>query len=623
MYTFSEAEYKWCPQCAGNIRLEAAYCRFCHKPIENRLLKTVSLPPFVTVRSIREWLPNFAELKTKLPVEFLNRLETAAAAAPKQIGESIEDMRRKPGGENICPHEPPEANVVAILTDLFLALYAHGESINQYCDYPQMKVLEITPQEIAAELELRNAEYEKGHRCSYCREFILENNEECRFCEGADGKIPVAVENTWEKPVNPHLLKDVLVYEAAWRKIHDEDAVPTEILASNSCSEKEIEQEILRQRNGSSELPMTRFTRRMIDLGLATYFSYEQLSMMALSELGSALDSKKVDRSDEALIVYEHALRRTEGNDELMSQRASILTNLSTFYSQKKDDSKSKLYRSMAHECSKFGMNDEMKAMMDKSNESLENMFKGDSLFDMDPEKRLAALEKDAGAGFGGLGDMAGKIEALIPGMGDFFASLTEGIQGTVNLSRLMLQAQVAEKNGNLQEAESKYNQALPLADQDRITGTTSKIAIMNSLAEIKKKSGDMPAAEKLLNEAMEYSKEYAEAHPSLGKTALLQTLANHASYLRDVGKYEESELEFQQALKVHEEVSSAFIKEYGGDPADYASQEAEIKEKYLLLLKAQKRDQDANRVEAEVAQLRKTAEAREAERKERRDGKK
>lgn len=623
MYTFSEAEYKWCPQCAGNIRLEATYCRFCHKPIENRLLKTVSMPPFVTVRSIREWLPNFAELKTKLPVEFLTRLETAAAAAPKQIGESIEDMRKKPGCENICPHEPPDANVIAILTDLFLALYDNGESISQYCDYPQMKMLEITPQEIAAELELRQTEFEKGHRCGYCQEYVLANSEECRFCEGAEGKIPVPVENTWEKPVNPHLLKDVLIYEAAWRRIHEEDAVPAEILASSGCSEKDIEQEILRQRDGSGDLPMTRFTKRMIDLDLSTYFSYEQLSIMALSDLGSALDNRKVGRSDEALIVYEHALRRTEGKDELMSQRASILTHLSTHYTYKKDENKARLYRSMAHECSKFGMNDEMKAMMDKSNESLENMFIGDNLFEMDPEKRLAALEKDAGKGFGGLGDMAEKINELIPGMGEFFASLTEGIQGTVNLSRIMLQAQVAEKNGNLQEAESKYQEALPLAEQDRVMGMTSKINIMNSLAEIKKKLGDMSAAEKLLNEALVCAKEYAEAHPSLGKSALLQTLANHASHLRDEGKYEESESEFQQALRVHDEVSNAFIKEYGGDLADYAGQEADIKEKYLLLLKAQKRSSEAEKVESEVAQLRKTAEAREAERKERRGGKK
>lgn len=622
MYTFAETEYKWCPQCAGNIRLEATHCRFCHKPIENRLMKKVSLHPFVTVRSINEWIPDFEKVKSRLPEQFRSRIDQAKSETPKmQVGESLEEQRRQPGGEFICLHEPPEAKIHAILMDLLLSLYANGESIAEVCDLPQMKLLEITPQEVLAEFELRKEEMEKGHRCRYCQEFIFANNEECRFCEGSDESAPKPVERSWDKPLDPLLLKDVILYEAAWRIINEEEALPQEMLSANFLSQSDVDQEILRQRSGSSELPMARFTKRMVDLGLVSYWTPEQIALMDIADSGGALDSKKENRAEEALVCYEHALRRTEGKDELMSQRSTILTKLSTYYLQKKDDSKHRLYSDMAHECSKFGMTDEMKAMMDKSHESMKDMFNGGNIFEADPEKRLASLDTDFGLNFAEMDAMISQIEETIPGLGELFSSLQSGMEATMANTRLMLEAQVAEKNGDLAGAEAKYKQALENVDEDRLTGMHSKISILNALGEIKHKQTDDAAAESYLKEALTFASEYAEADPTLGKSSLHPTLTTYASFLRDVGRHEESEQKFLAAMKAEDEVTSVFLKEYGGSAGDYAAQKAEIKEKYSQLLRAMKRDDEAAKLDAEVLMLKKEADERQAELQARRAG--
>jgi len=622
MLNFADTEYKWCTQCAGNIRLKATYCRFCHKPIENRLMKRIALPSFVTVRSIKEWLPSFAAVKAKLPADFLMRLEQAESETPKdQIGESMEAQRLREGGESLCLHEPPEANVTAVLMDLLLAVYSNGESIADICDQPQIKLLEITPQEVIAEYELRLQEFEKGFRCTHCQEYIFDNGEDCRFCQGTRDRAPRPIERNWEKPVDPLLLKDVILYEAAWRTIMEEEAIPQEILSINAVSQSDLDREILRLRAGDVELPVPRFTKRMVELNLKSYWTPEQIALSAIGDLGSALGSRTENRSQEALIVLEHALRRTEGDDELMSQRSAILSKLSTYYLARKDDAKYQLYNSMSHECSKFGMSEEMKAMMDKSHESMKGMLKSDTNFETDPAKRLASLNADFGLNMSGMDDMFAQIEETLPGMGEFFASLQSGLEATMKNTRLVLEAQVAENNGDLATAESKYREALANNNEDGLTGTLTRITTITALGQIKHKQGDNAEGEALLKESMVLAMEYAEAEPSLGNTSLFPALTAYACFLRDVGRHAEAEQKFQQALQVEDESSAKFIKDYGGSAGDYSCQNADIKEKYAQLLRVMNREDEAQKLEDEVVVLRKEGAERQAELEQRRSG--
>jgi len=614
MHKFAETEYKWCPQCAGNIRESATYCRFCHKPLSNRLMQRVSIPPFVIVRSISEWLPNFSEVKAKLPPEFLHRIEMAASEKPAvQVGESMEEMRRHPGGESLCVHEAPDSNVYALLMDLLLALHSKGESIVDVCDQPQMKLLEITPQEVLAEFELRQSEMEKGHQCIYCQEFII-GDDECRFCGGTLECKPKAVEHSWYKPVDPILLREVILYEAGWRFINQEEAIPAEILEVNSITQKDVDRQALSISCGESELPMARFTRRMIDLKLSSYFTPEHITINDLADLGAALDRKNEDRSDESLIVLEHALRRTEGNDAMMQERSNVLSKLASHYLQKKDDPKYELYNSMAHECSKFGMTAEMQAMMDKSHESLKNIFKNEKKLETDPEKRLASLDTDFGMGLDGMDEMLAQLEGTLPGLGELFSGLQSSMEATMKSTRLTLEAQVAENSGDLATAEAKYREALSINEKDDLTGSMTKLSTMCSLAKVKQLQGDNDAAESLLKEALFLASELVEAQPLLGGGSLYPALTSYACFLRDVGRFAESEEKFQRALQAEEESSSAWLKEYGGSTGDYCAQRADIKEKYAQLLRAMKRDDEAEKLEAEIVSLKKEAEERQAE---------
>lgn len=619
MYTFAEADYKWCPQCAGNIRVQATRCRYCHKPIENRLLKDSGLPPFVIVRDAVEWLPTFTELREKCPAGFRERMNKAASEAPTPISSPMFEQGLPPK-EIRCLSEPPHPELVGLLFDVLLCLYESGESLSEICQEPRLKLIEITPQEIVAEHELRKEEMQKGHKCRYCQEYLMTENEECRFCGGSEGKAPAVVDHFFEKEPDLQLLKDVILYEAAWRKLNDADAVPQEITDKNACTPKDIENEILRQQADQHVMPMPRFTRRMVELGLASFYTPEQMCLQAFCELGRALDSQKTNRADEALIVYDHALRRTEGLDELMHDRGRVLSGMATYYLREKDDAKYKLYNKMSQECEKFGMTDAMKDFMDKSQASLENMFKGE--VETDPEKILANLDTHLEPSSRGMmGELLDNMGETIPGLGEMFANLTAGLDETKKTSRLVLEAAVAKKNGNLDEASSKYTEALERTEKfNRISGPNQRISILCSLAEIKQKQGDEPAAESLLKDALAAAEEYVEATPSLGKSSLWNALVSYADFLKNAGRFEEAEQNYQLALTVHEECTDSFLERHGCQRSDFSGTLAHIKERYAQLLRVTKRDSEAEKIEAEAVGHKQEAEDRQTEIKARRE---
>ncbi len=577
------------------------------------------MPPYVTISYLREWLLTYADLKMKCPDEFRRRLEQAESESPPKIASPLElDL---PPREKRCLHQPPEAEVAGLLWDVLLCLYERGESLTEICEMPHMRLLEITPQEVAAENELRKEEKQKGNQCRYCQEYILTHDEVCRFCEGSENKVPIHFDRYFDKQIDPQLLRQVILYESAWRRLNDGDPVPQAILDINSCSQKEIEQEILRQETGQHEQPMPSFTKRMVEVGLVTSWTPEQLCVMALSDLAKALDTKKAERADEALIVLDHALRSTEGKDELMNERGDILSDLALLYLRQKDDAKYKLYDKMSNECKSFGLSDEMKALMDKSNESIANMFKDGNIHEMSPEMRLASLDTDFAIGSEGMmSDLVEKLGDSVPGLGEMFASLQSGMEDLMKTTRLILEAQVAQKNGDFELAESKYTEALACTKEDSVTGLSTKISVLCSLSEVKRSKGDDAAAEALLKDAVKCATEFAEAQPTLGKTSLWPALVTFACFLRDVGNYEESEQNFQQALLLQNECATTFIEKYGGEHTDYSGEKADIKEKYALLLRVLKRDEEAEKLEAEVIALKQEAEDRAAELKARRE---
>lgn len=619
MFSFPDSEYKWCPQCAGNIRREAQFCRFCKNAIENKLLKERLAEPACILNDVAQWLPSFNSLVMKCSDEFQARFRKADEDLPAgkvgvPHGVDPEEYRRQNREIPECPNQPPEPQVAGLLLDILMSIYECGESLAPICDFPKLQLIEVTPQEVIAECELRKEEMQKGSKCQYCAEYKFPEDDECRFCEGTRDKRPIPTRSFPEKPVDRLLLKDVLLYEAAWSTICGVDPPFKEILERNGIDQESIDREILRQRSPNATLPMTRFCKRIVELGLTSYFTPESMSVSALVDLGSALDNKKLGRADEALIVYNHALKRTDENEELMYDRGHVLTYIALLYQGKEDYENYRKFNEMAEQCRTYGMSDEMKALMSDTRQRMLQDFE----FDADPEKRLAQLMDGLGITDESMKEFNEQIDATIPGFGELFSGLSDKLSDQMHSTRLNLEGQVAEKNSDYALAESKYLEALAGCSNNWMGGGQRPL-LLCSLARVKHLQGDNEAAEAFLKESLQCAEEYVEARPEFGRHYLWSVYAAYAWFLCAVGRYEQSENYFKNALQVQKENIEELLERYGGDSAQYSRQTADIKKDYAKLLRAAGRDDEASALDQEVTQLEREAEAAESKAKERR----
>ncbi len=519
MFTFPATDYKWCSQCAGNIRVDASYCRFCKKPLKNKLLQDGGFKPFMTIDAVSQWMPQFNTVITKISDDLRIRFEQADIDDPAPEfgvpdGLTPQEYRIQNREGQSCLIGLPEPQELGLIYDMLLSLYAKGEPIREICDHPHFQLLEVTPQEVIAESELRKEEMAKNHKCVFCAEYIFPADDECRFCEGSVGKPPKSTDSFLEKSVDKQLLKDVILYETAQRIISDTTPMPKEILEANGISQDNVEQEILRLRGSSALPPLTRFCRRMQELGINKegFFTPDTLTISELVDLGSALDSKKNSRYDEALIVYEHALKRTEGDEERIHERGRILDYISFYYQRQEDYAQYKKYHDLAKECNEFGLPDDMKALMEMSDLESLDMLSDDDAFDEDPEKRLANLNKRTGQSAELMEKMITDASNAAPGLGEAFAAMGSAFDHRIEETRKTLEAEVAKKKGDYAEAEKKYAEALQFCGSG--IGSSSRSTILVSLAEIKHLQGDDTTAEATFSEALSSAIEYAEIMP-------------------------------------------------------------------------------------------------------------
>lgn len=606
MFTFSESDYKWCPQCAGSIRKDAKYCRFCRKPITNKLMKEVVFNPVMTIDSSSQWLPGFNNLVTKISSALRNRFELADIDFPPGaigIPDGISPMEYRIQNRETqgCPHEPPEPHELGLIYDMLLSMQENGESLVELCDHPHLRLLELTPQEVTAEGELRKEEFEKNNPCLYCAEYIFPEDEECRFCGGTAEKPPRAHNRFENRQVDKQFLKDILVYESAVRTIAGTTSIAQEILDANGITKDTIEQEILRQRGSSAPLPMPRFYKRMSELNLTSIFSPESLSISSMVDLGSALDTKKVGRADEALIVYEHGIQRTEGKDDLMHERGRILEYLGLLYQRREDYVQYKKYHEMARECQMFGMPDDLKALMAGSDLANIQMLTDD--FDDDPEKRLASLNQMVGDTSDLISKFVSHANETLPGLGDAMTAVGNVTDRHIQSSRLMLEAAIARNKGDFDEAERKYAEVLSLCG-DSWRGTSDKSATLIALAEVKHLQGDNTTAEATLDEAMKCALDFAEAMPDFGDTFVWRCHLAFACFQRDTGKYVESEESFEKAVKMQQASVDEMMQRYGGEVEQYSSESFGIREQYAKLLRVLNRTEEADKMECEAERL-------------------
>ncbi len=618
MFTFSESDYVWCPECSGSIRKGAYYCRYCRQAIGNKMYKDLKPHPNCTFDDVSQWLPSFTSLMTKCSdglQERLKQADAAVAARGSTIGvpegmtpeECSEDYRN----HDTAQAEPPEPHINGLLMDILLSLLEQGESIAEICAHPRLQLLEMTPQDVLAESELRKSEMERNHKCEYCAEYTFPEDDECRFCGGSAERKPAKVDSFSNKPIDSFLLKAVIVYEAARGIVCGGEPIAVEILAANAVTPEQIEQEILRQRTSDARLPMNRYCKRMVELGLHCDWSPESMTVSSLVDLGSALDTRKNGRADEALIVYTHALNRIEGIEELTQERGRVYQYLSLLYQGKEDYEKYKEYHDLAQECQSYGMPEEFKELMRASDINSALLLQNLGV-EEDPEKRLASLDASFSESDEMIAKFAEQLDGAVPGLGGVIAAVSDDlISGQMRTMRAAIEIEIAKNNGDYDLAESKLIEAIELLGDSWIHGA-ERPKMLCALAEIKHLQGDDTAADSRYHEAMRSADEYFEAKPAFARSAIWRSFQAYACFLRDTARNAESETYFKRAAAVLMEEIVEATAAYG-ERDEYNGAWAYLKGEHAKLLRALHRDEEASEMEESAQQHQKLADERDA----------
>jgi tetratricopeptide (TPR) repeat protein len=617
MFTFSDAEYKWCISCNGNIRKESSWCKLCRNPITSKFFARESAFPMNTINDAARWLPRFNSLIVNCSNELQERLKRVDDETPPPtigIPDGVDPLiyRVESRDEEVCGHEPPDPTVSGMLWDFLLAIHASGASLQEICAHPKLQLLEITPQEILAEYELRKSEIENGQRCRYCSEFILSQDlEPCRFCEGLGDKTPKQRPSFLSPPLNLELLRDVILYEAAVRTMSGAEQISPEILAANKIDASIIDREVLKQRSSAAP-PMTRWLRRMRELGLKSYLHFDSMLISSFVDVGTAL--KK--RDDEAIIVLEHAVARGENLPEAQYDVGRALEHLSLIYKKRQNYEKAKELQERAKKCMTYGMDEATKQMMESMTTGLGDLE--DTLgVDEDPEARLISYEETL-KNFTARSDaLTAHMESVMPGLGaalsGFVQSLSAETNRVGNVGKLRLEAGVAEKQGDYKLAESKYLEVLDVVGEG-ISITSLKSGVLTDLAALYQKTGDLVQAEARFHEAIDYSRELFEAKPDFGGVPLATARAAYAKFLRDQKRFDEACKEFQIAINMQEAIAHEFSEKYGHDVETYSDGLAMTLVEYAELLTLMNRTEEAVEVKARAKSLNDFIEARRAE---------
>lgn len=566
MFEFSDSEYKWCGNCGGNIRVQSPWCKLCREAIGSKFFGDCDGYPMAVIDDCARWLPAFNSTVKMASPELQARLKKVDDDTPPPTigipdGADPITARYESRDAEVCGHEPPSPSAAGLLWDILVSIHERGQSLTDLCRHPKLQLLEITPQEILAEYELRKAEIENNQRCSYCSEFIISAYQEpCRYCDGFRDSIPKPRASTLSKTLDVNLLRDVILYEAAMRTISGGEQLTAEILAANHIENESIDREVLKQRTTPTP-PMSRFLRRMNDLGLKSYLSFNSLAISEIIDLANSLKG----RSEEAIIVLEHAIERGESSTDAQYDVARAMEYLSLLYRKCEQFEKAKELHEQARELQTYGMDEETKRLMREMTMDVSELASAMGL-DADPEARLISFEESMQQFQEKSVQMAAMIDSMIPGLGSALSSITQNLSsGLNNMSRLRLEADVAKQNGNLELAEAKYQEILQTSVDD-YTGVMLSSSIYAELAWIYLEKGDAAHAESILKQGMDKSRSLYEVKPDLGAPVYTTARFAYAKFLKKTNRLDEALGELRVVANMQEAMISNHVESYGGE---------------------------------------------------------
>ncbi|CAN5551859.1 hypothetical protein BH10CYA1_BH10CYA1_25130 [soil metagenome] len=616
MFTFSEEEYKWCVECQGNIRRDAYYCKFCRKPVGSKLM-AAKAPGNVSglITDAAQWLPNFGDILDAIPAPFRGRIDHVDASGPVPFvglkpGLDPVESRTNTRNSSICAPTAPSNAVLGLVLDILISLQAQELPLSTICSDPRLQLLELSVGEIVAEHELRVSEIQGGHNCPHCAEFVRSDGEQCRFCTGTEKELPQASDESIMMEIScfdPTLLRSILVWEAATRRLNDQSPLPAEILSSHEITEDEIDLQILKLRQNPKFLPISRWRERMLQLGISPgYFEDDQLwrsgwdfeyfILADVTSLARALTPSFVGSLDktnvqEALIVVDHGLTRWQSNRHYETEKHQLLTAKSMVYLNLKDDENFNKYKKEADQLLLKSLPEGYKDLIeiDLERKPIE--------LNADPAMRLKDLEDLATELLQKAFENTERMDKLVPGLADAFKGIGELANSVFEISRHTLKAQAALKNSDPETACAEFEAAINLGGTDNMLDISGRCGLLVQLAEAQFQKGDANSAEATFQRALSDAADLTEAKSAINPAST--AYHRYAAFLRDTGNYAGAEEYFTRAFDEHAELISGYIAK-GYVKPEHPTESWQIKEDFAKLLRAMGRDDEAEKTEAE-----------------------
>ncbi|MBS2004294.1 MAG: hypothetical protein JST44_22495 [Cyanobacteria bacterium SZAS LIN-5] len=625
MFSFSDHEYKWCPECNGNIRKDAYYCKYCRKPVGSKLLaakrpRNIS----VLITNAAHWLPNFYAILDQMPETFRQRIQFADEDNPApHIGlkpnVTPDEFRRNDRSSSNCQPNPPTMAELGLVWDVLLSLHGEQIPLAKICADERLQLLELTVGEIIAEYEMRVNEIQKGKKCSHCAEPVIKDDDErCRFCTGTATEVP---EPSQEDPVpdttrfDASLLRNILVWEFAARRINDEEPLPEKHRTKYAITDSDIEQQVLKLKQNPKMVPISRWRERMVQLGIIPAYNQDDLSMafdcdfdyfclQDIAALARALTPSfmrtvtKHANSEEAMIVIDHALGRWQDNQYFKREHYMLLSSKAQVYLSMKDNENYNRYTAESEKLLYGALPEGYRDLLQSEREAARQTPMIDR--NASPEERLKALDEKLEEIQKSQAERMDRMNKLIPGFGEAFKSINTAANKSAEIARHSLKAQAALKKSDPVSACEEFEKALRLLGNE-LHDINRRCDLLVSLAEAHSMKGDAKVAEKTFLRALTDARDLEEAKSEVSSMSRIHH--KYGCFLRDNGRYEEAEEHLKQGMVKHAELIQQY-KNKGFAKDDVPLESWQMKSDYAALLKAMGRNKESEKTEEESQQL-------------------
>lgn len=597
-FEFSEENYQWCGQCGGNVRRDVDWCRYCHKKIGSRFLRDERIVhPSNIVDAAAHWLPDFNDVVGKCSQPLQARIHQADLDLARELSEDDEkflqskDERRT---TSVCSEFPPQAQAAGLVWDIMLSIYGEGRNVEDICKDARLELIGITPDTLNAEGILRRREAETGNACAYCFEFNLKDVDECRFC-GSDGTHPPRkVEQVIVlRRLDPDLLHDVFVWEAGYARANDGEALPAELLEKHGLTADIIEREAERHRRSEASFPLSEWRAKQSRLGVKTERPLPDFAVEDLLSLASGCSWER--RHDEAMIVYQHAMRRVDECENQLLAKTRILTGLATVAMNRNDPDAYQKYNNEANELRRAGMPAALRKMTAESGQ--DGAKTGGK-----PESDHMRKVREANAQLAEQSAPATEVNKVLLRLNKKMSNM---MGNTIELAKLRLDADVAREAGELERAATLIELGLSRL-RNNVSDVLKQVDLLGMLAHVQKLQGDLDVAEATHKHAISICEELAELGDGQEHPVLEHANFRYGAFLMEQKRYEEAESHFQRALegdRKHEECLPETLRFRG----PYISEvEATIKSELSKLYRATNRLSEAEQAEAELESIQK-----------------